>query len=353
MPMKLFRILFAAALFAIAMPGQWRRVEPPKSPPQAETSAQDQEPVIRVEVEEVNVTCSVRDKNGRLIGDLKKEDFSLREDGKPQEIKRFARDTDMPLTLGLLVDVSPSQVRLIETERDAASQFFSEVLRQKDLAFLMTFGSEAELVQDLTGSAKLLRAGLEGLRVNASVTGLHPGPVPTSSQPRGTILFDAVYLAANERLRGQVGRKAMVLITDGIDQGSRVKIQEAIRAAHLADAIIYAIDYYDPGFYNRGGGWGSGGGSWGYGGGSDGDLRKMAEETGGRVFKVDRKHTLSDVFRDLQEELRSQYSLSYTPTNTARNGEFRKIEIKARDGELKVQARKGYFATGSDAKDSE
>ncbi|HWR52939.1 MAG TPA: VWA domain-containing protein [Bryobacteraceae bacterium] len=343
MPVKPFRILLAATLFAIALPGQWRRVE--QAPAQTEPSSQDQETVIRVEVEEVNVTCSVRDRNGRLIGDLTKEDFALREDGKPQEIKRFARDTDIPLTLGLLVDVSPSQERLIETEKDAASQFFSSVLRQKDLAFLMTFGSEAELVQDLTGSAKLLRAGLDELRVNASVAGLHPGPVPTSSQPRGTILYDAVYLAANERLRGQVGRKAMVLITDGIDQGSRVKIQEAIRSAHMADAMVYAIYYYDPGAYNRGGGWG-------YGGGSDGDLRKMAEETGGRVFKVDRKHTLGDVFRELQEELRSQYSLSYTPTDTARNGEFRKIEIKARDGDLKVQARKGYFATGGDPKDS-
>lgn len=344
--MKPFRILFAAAFFTFALPGQWRRIEPPAAPPQAEPSGQDQETVIRVEVEEVNVTCSVRDRNGRLVGDLKKDDFSLREDGKPQEIKRFARDTDIPLTLGLLVDVSPSQGRLIETEKDAASQFFSDVLRPKDLAFLMTFGSEAELVQDLTGSAKLLRAGLDGLRVNASVGGLHPGPVPTASQPRGTILFDAVYLAANERLRGQVGRKAMVLITDGIDQGSRVKIQDAIRAAHMADAMVYAIDYYDPGFYNRGGGWG-------YGGGADSDLRKMAEETGGRVFKVDRKHRLSDVFRELQEELRSQYSLTYTPTNTARNGEFRKIEIKAREGELKVQARKGYFAVAGGSKASE
>ena len=142
--------------------------------------------------------------------------------------------------------------------------------------------------------------------------GLHPGPVPTVSQPRGTVLFDAVYLAANEKLTREVGRKVLVLITDGVDQGSRMRREQAIEAAHKADAVVYSIYYVDPGAY---GGWGPGG---------DGDLRKMSEETGGRVFKVDRKHSLQDVFRDLQEEMRSQYAIGYTPINEQRDGGFRR-----------------------------
>jgi len=206
------------------------------------------------------------------------------------------------------------------------------VLRPKDMAFLISFGSEAELLQDFTGSPKLLRAALDQLRVNAQVGGLHPGPVPTANTPRGTILFDAVYLAATEKLKGEVGRKAIVLITDGVDQGSRYTRSQAIEAAHRADAIIYSVYYVDPRFY----GWGGGGG--------DGDLKRMSEETGGRLFKVDRKHTLEAIFDELQKELRSQYTIAYSPSNPVRDGGFRRIEIKTLDKDLRVQARKGYYA---------
>ncbi len=311
------------------MGAQWRRVEEQK--PQAE----DQAPVIRMDVELVNITCSVRDRNGRLIPNLTKDDFLVREDGKPQVLKVFSRDTDLPLTLGLLVDVSPSQERLIEVEKNAAARFFEQVLRPKDLAFLISFGSEAELLQDLTGSAKLLKSGLDDLRVRGDVGGVHPGPVPTMSQPHGTILYDAVYLAVTDRLRGQVGRKAIVVITDGIDQGSRIKPADALRATHLADTVVYEINYFDPAAY---------GGGWGFGGGGA-DLEKIVKDTGGRVFRVSKRHPLTEIFRQIQEELRSQYTLGYTPPpNAAGDGAFRKIEVKTRDNDLKVQARKGYFA---------
>jgi VWFA-related protein len=293
-------------------------------------------PTIKVDVDLVNILFNVRSKHGGLVGSLEKNDFTLFEDAKQQEIKYFTREADLPLTIGLLIDVSASQGNLIGIEQNAASQFFGSVIRPKDLAFLISFGAEAELLQDYTSSPKLLKAGLEGLKVNSSTGGLHPGPVPTVYQPRGTILYDAVYLAASEQLKGQVGRKVLVLITDGEDQGSRYKIQDAIEAAQKADAIIYGIYYVDRGFYMRNG--------WGFGGVSDGALRRMAEETGGRVFSVDRKNTLQDIFQQLQDEMRSQYAIGYTPTNSTKDGTFRRIEIRTNNTDWKVQARRGYYA---------
>ncbi len=296
----------------------------------------DQAPVIKVDVDIVNLLCSVRDKHGAYVPNLTKDDFTIFEDGKPQTIRYFNREKDLSLTIGLLVDVSGSQERLIDVERRAAIQFFASVLGKKDQAFLISFGTEAELLQDYTNSHRLLRDALEKLRVNAAVTGLHPGPVPTMSQPRGTVLFDAVYLATTDRLKGEVGRKAVVLITDGVDQGSRLKLYDAMTAAQKADAVIYGIYYVDPSAYGSGHGLGYTP--------SDSDLKKMSEETGGKLFRVGRKTSLDDIFRELQEELRNQYSIGYTPTNEAKDGKFRKIEIRMRDKDWKVQARKGYFA---------
>jgi VWFA-related protein len=298
--------------------------------------AQD-EPTIKVEVNVVNILFNVRDKRGGLIGNLNKDDFTIFEDGKQQDIKYFNRETDLPLTIGLLIDVSASQGNLIDIERNAAYQFFGSVLRKQDLAFLISFGSDAELLQDYTNSPALLRKGLEGLQVNSDVGGLHPGPVPTISQPRGTILYDAVYLAASDQLKGQVGRKVLVLITDGEDQGSRYKIAQAIESAQRADAIIYGFYYVDRAFYY--------GHGMVFGGVSDSELRRMAEETGGHVFHVDKKMTLQDAFTELQNEMRSQYAIGYTPTNGAKDGTFRRIEIRTNNKEWKVQARKGYYAS--------
>jgi VWFA-related protein len=301
----------------------------------------EEDPTIKVEVELVNILFSVRDKRNGLIANLTKDDFTIFEDGKQQDIKFFSRETDLPLTIGLLIDISASQQNLIAIEQNAASQFFSQVLRPKDLAFLISFGPDAELLQDYTNSAKLLRAGLKDLKVDAdsSYAAMHPGPVPTIYSPRGTVLYDAVYLAAADQLKGQVGRKALVLITDGEDQGSRYKIEQAIAAAQKADAIIYSIYYVDRMFYARySGGFGLGV--------SDGALKRMSEDTGGRVYRVNEKNnTLMDIFKQLQEEMRSQYVLGYIPSNSVKDGKFRKIEIHAGNKDYKVQARKGYFAS--------
>ncbi len=305
--------------------------QPQKPAPEPEP---DTAPIIKVDVDVVNILASVRNKKGGLVSTLTKDDFSLEEDGKPQTVKYFARETELPVTIGLLVDVSRSQERLIDIEKNAATQFFSQVLRKSDLAFLISFGEEVELLQDYTASPRLLRSGLDGLHVNAPVGGIMPGPVPTIYKARGTVLYDAVYLAADEKLKGQVGRKVLVLITDGVDQGSRLKIQEALLAAQKSDAIIYSIYYSDPGAYS----------SFDFGP-TDAALKRMSEETGGRVFKVDRKHPLNDAFTQIQEEMRSQYAIGYTPTNPQKDGTYRRIEIKTRDKDLKVQARKGYYAS--------
>lgn len=300
-----------------------------------------QDPVIKVDVARVNVLFSVRDKQGAYLNTLTQDDFEVREDGTLQELKSFSRETDLPLTLGLLVDVSISQQRLIEEERRAASLFFHQVLRPKDMAFLMSFGSEAELLQDSTASKQLLERGLADLRLNGPGPAgvINPGPIP--QQVRGTIMFDAVYLAAKEKLQTEVGRKAIILITDGVDHGSRVRIAEAIQTSLRADTIIYSVQYVDPAFYS--GGFGRGGIVMG-GGGGDSDLRKMAEETGGRMFRVDRRNTLEAIFKQISDEMRSQYSISYSSSNQAQDGSFRKLDIRAKNKDIKVQARKGYFA---------
>jgi VWFA-related protein len=296
--------------------------------------AQDQTPTLKVDVDVVSILASVRDKKNALMPSLQKEDFTVLEDGKPQTIKYFTKETDLPLTIGLLIDVSRSQENLIDIERRAATQFFTQVLRKKDMAFLISFGEECELLQDYTGSPRLLTEGMSQLRVSGGVGGLHPGPVPTISQPRGTVLWDAVYLAANEKLKGEVGRKVIVVITDGVDQGSRMTRNQAIEAAQKSDAVIYSIEYEDPRFHSM----------FGFGASGDGDLRKISDETGGHVYKVDRKNTLDQVFKELQDEMRSQYSIGYTPTNEAKDGGYRKLEIRTANKDMKVQARKGYYA---------
>jgi len=302
-------------------------------------AASAQDTVIKVDVDLVNVLCSVRNKGNGLVGNLEKSDFKLFEDGKEMEIKYFTRETDLPLTIGMLVDTSKSQENLIEPESRAAYEFFKVVLRKKDMAFLMQFGAEAELLQDNTGSAKMLQDGLRQLRLSVPVGGLHPGPVPTQQNVAGTILFDAVYLAANEKLKGEVGRKVIVVITDGDDTGSKTPRDRATEAAQKADTIIYFIDYEDPRYH------GGGFGRISFGGSGDADMHKMSAETGGRVFKVDRKNTLDDIFKDLQDEMRSQYSIGYTSPHPQKDSSYHKIEIRTSNKDYKVQARKGYYAT--------
>jgi VWFA-related protein len=346
MKISLFLFVAVATVFSFTLAhGNAQQVATTPATQQVEKSAQqaaadakqqvvdDGAAPIQVNVDVVNLYCSVHNKQNGLVSNLEKTDFDLAEDSKPQTIKYFSKETDMPLTIGLLVDVSNSQRNLIEVERSAASNFFSSVLKKKDVAFLISFGADSDLLQDLTASPRLLREGLNRLKLNGGVTGgITPGTIPTKA--RGTVLYDAVYLASNDMLSKEVGRKAIILITDGEDQGSDETEKAAIEAAQRADAIIYGILYVDRGFY--------GGFGMGYGGASV--LKRMAEETGGRLFEVGRKNTLDQIFTQIQEEMRTQYLIGYTPTNSAKDGSYRRIDLRTHDKDQKVQVRKGYYA---------
>src|SRR5713226_6191787 len=285
---------------------------------------------IRVEVDLVSVLCSVRDQHGALVNNLKQDDFILLEEDKPQIVRHFERETDLPLTVGLLVDTSNSQVRLIEHERRAAAQFFAQVIRPRDTAFLVSFDARTDLLMDKTSSPKAIKAGLEKLRENSPR--LQRGG---TGRPRGTVMYDAIHLAATDRLRHEPGRKAIVLITDGMDVGSKLRIDDAIDAAQKADAIIYSIYYVDSKAYS--------GADWANRRGRS-VLLDMSEQTGGRFFRVDRKHALKHIFDQIQHEMRSQYALDFVSSDHTRDGLYRRLQVILRDPNLTAQARKGYYA---------
>jgi VWFA-related protein len=291
---------------------------------------QDQTPTFRKNVNVVNVFFTVKDKHGALVPNLTRDEFEVREDGKPETIKYFSAETNLPLTLGILIDSSGSMQNMLPEEKIVAGDFLRQVITDKDLAFVISFDIDVDLLQDLTSDVHLLRQGLEKARINVGTggggfPGIGQGPVPVS-RPKGTLLYDGVYLASDEVLSKQVGRKAMVVLTDGVDQGSRLRIKDAIEAAQKADAMCYVLLISDPHY------------------GSDPhEMGQMAEQTGGRMITVNNPDKLGKAFKEISDELRSQYSLGYTPTNEKHDGTFRKIEVKSKNG-YKVQARRGYYA---------
>jgi len=313
-------LLLLGALVCVAGGVWWAAAQEP--PPPSEHR-------LRVEVGVVNIYCTVKDKKGGLVTDLQQGDFEVFEDGKRQEVKYFARETDRPLTLALLIDTSISQQDILPTEKETAAQFLHQVLRPSDLALLATFDVNVDLLQDFTSEAERLEQALQRARINAPVAA---GPFPRS--PAGTRLHDAVYLAAREKLAAEVGRKALIVISDGVDWGSDVKLKQAIEAAHRADAMVYSLGVADPQYYYSRG--------MTYDG--RGPLNDLAKETGGRAIFPKDAEDLQEAFDQIAAELRSQYYLGYTPTNPARDGRFRKIEVKVKRGGLKVQARRGYYA---------
>lgn len=343
-------VLFAAfclALFATAAFAQFKPLNPSpaevakgKVPPPADgpdAVITDSGAVISLDVQVVNVFASVRDKKGRYINTLAKDDFILKEDGKAQDIKYFTSESNLPLTLGIIFDVSVSQENLLDEEKRSAKAFVDSVITEKDLAFVISFGPDSRLEQDLTSSHRMLAKAIGDLEIRGGVySPVTPGTNPTST-PRGTVLYDAVYVAAKDMLRTPVGRKAIILITDGLDQGSKVKIDEALREAQLSDVVVYSILHYDSSFH----------GPFGRGT-ADYDLGKMAKETGGTLFKPKRNESLHGIFGEIQEQLRNQYSIGYTPTNPATDGSYRKIDLNTKTKGLKVQTRNGYYAVKKD-----
>jgi VWFA-related protein len=323
-----------------ATPGQ--KTEDKKSQDQKpqDQSAGDQQPteILKVNVNIVSLFFNVKDKHGALMPNLTKDDFEIFEDSKQQTVKYFTPETNLPLTLGILIDSSGSQLRVLDMEKEVGGAFLKQILTDKDEAFVIDFNIDASLAQDFTRDVHRLQKALNSVKINSGVTmptlpGAGGGPVPTA-QAAGTVLFDAVYLSAHDMLAKEVGRKAMILLTDGEDEGSRLKIKDAIEAAQKADAIVYVLLCADRGFY--------GGMSVGYSG--EYDMRKLTEATGGRVINVGNKFDkLRDAFDQIAAELRSQYNIGFTSTNTKLDGTYRKIEIKNKQG-YKIQARAGYYA---------
>jgi VWFA-related protein len=290
-------------------------------------------PTLKVSIELVNVYAVVREKKGRLISDLNKDDFEVTEDGAVQEVKYFGRETETPLTLGMMIDTSPSQQRVLGTEKEEGTRFINQVIRPKDLAFVLHFDVETELLQDFTSDKKLLARALEETVINGGGQGPVPGTFP-NSMSGATHLYDATYLASTELLKHEIGRKVLILLTDGEDQGSRVKLNAALEAAQKSDVIIYSIEISDRMFYR----------SRGFGYSGDSVLKKLSEETGGRVISVNRAKDTATAFQAIADELRTQYLLGYTSTNPRHDGSFRKIHVRVRQGDYKVQARRGYYA---------
>ena len=336
---------------------------------------------IAVNARLVTIPVTVRDKKGVLITRLKQEDFALSEDGKPQTIRYFDREDDVPLTLGLLVDVSRSQSNALDQEREASSAFLDGMLvAERDKAFVVQFGSKVDLLADVTGSLGKLQAGLKKLDVEHPKFDSGDSGDPSDSQGSGsgdgrhggrgrggTALYDAIFLSSDEVIAKQQNRKALILLTDGVDSGSRESISGAIESAQRADTAVYAIYFKGeegqndhggsgfPGGGRRGGGFpGGGGGGFPGGGGRrspqqqsrpDGKkiLERITGETGGRMFEVTKKETLPQIYRQIAEELRSQYRIGFTPSD-ASDGYHKVVVDLPKDKNSYIQAREGFYS---------
>jgi VWFA-related protein len=384
-------LLLASVLFAPYLPAQQK----PSTPDQAPATTA---PTIAVDARLVNLPVVVRDKKGALIQNLTKDDFVLQVDGKPQSIRYFDKDTNLPLTLGLLVDTSLSQREVIDEERTASSTFLDQMLTTpKDRAFIMQFAAETELLQDLTSSRPLLQAALKEIDTPSKGSGSSDDSSPPR-RPRGgggTVLYDALFLASDELMSKQTGRKALIILSDGGDRGSRETLVKSIEAAQRADTIIYAIyfkgeqPHQDYPQHNRGGYPGGGGGGYpgggypgggypgggypgggypgggypgggypgGNGGGNNGgnypngpghidgkkNLERMAQETGGRFFEVKKNQNVAQIYNEIAEELRAQYRLGYTPSQDAASSGYHKIDLTLHQKGLLIQTRDGYY----------
>lgn len=332
-------------------------------------------PKFSSNVKVVNVFATVRDKDGHIVRNLTKDDFLLEEDGRPQTIRYFAQQSDLPLTLGLLVDTSGSERRMLGTEREASYTFFEQILRpDKDKAFLIHFDHDVELLQDLTSSRQRLEKALDQLDTpewgqsgqsggggnsGGGGYGGHGGRGGNGGRRGGTAFYDAIYLASDDLMSKQTGRKALIMLTDGEDNASKVSLEEAIRTAQRADTLAYSVRIANeeqdrPGGFGgpgmgRHGGWGGGGGPYGRGRSSnrpDGKkiLQQISKQTGGSYFEVSKKKPVDQIYSAIEEELRNQYSLGYTSDRPESETGYRKIQVSVKEKGLAVQARDGYFA---------
>jgi VWFA-related protein len=341
-----------------------------ESPNPGSANAGQQAPTVSVDVKVVNLLATVRDKHGKIVSSLTKDDFTLEEDNRAVPIRYFAKETDLPLVVGLLVDTSMSQRRVLDQERTASKSFLDQVLREKDTAFVIHFDKEVELLQDLTSSRPELEAALELLHTPAqndenspdsggsgsSGSGSPGGGRRGGMRRAGTLLYDAVYLASNELMQKQQGRKALIVLSDGVDRGSKETLETAIESAQRADTVVYSVLFEDDEGYGSRTSFGfpgMGGGGMGRPGGGrrspqeerpDGKkvLERISKETGGRLFKVSKKQPIEDIYSSIQEELRNQYSLGFTPDKTDAAG-YHKILLTTNQKDATVQTRDGFY----------
>jgi VWFA-related protein len=304
--------LLAVAALAPAPPGAMAAAEPAARPAQGP---------IRVQVNLVNLFATVRDKKTKkIINTLNKDDFKVTEDGVEQEISSFSRETNLPITLGLLIDTSGSEEGALAAEQEAAIRFLNRVMRKGDLAMVVSFDSDADLLARLTDDRSMLDRAIRRTRIAG---GGMPGPF--NDNPPGTVFYDAVYLACHDRLAQEAGRKALVIITDAEDNGSRVREEQAIEAAQRTDTVVHIL-LISNGFAN------------------ERAAKKLTDETGGRTIEVRSEKNLEQAFDQISEELRSQYTLGYYSTNTAHDGGFRKVKVESSVKDVDVLSRRGYYA---------
>ena len=311
----------------------------PAPPPAKPDTLQSRPPTgittLRVSVNLVDLFFVVHDKSGKLVPNLTRADCNVFEDDKQQTLKSFTAQTDLPLSIGILLDTSVSQQRVLPAEQKAASAFLHRILRPTDESFLISFDVTADLLADWTSNPDDLERALDAAQINSSSGNYANGTLPSITKSKGTLLYDAVYLASNDKLRKESGRKAMVLLTDGQDEGSEEKLQSAIEAAQKADAVVYVLLISDPGFY----------GTLDFS--SDGAMRKLVEATGGAVFPIGKNgKKLPAAFDTIESQLRTEYQATYTPSNPVQDGSYRHIRVACQQNgqPLKVQARQGYYA---------
>ncbi|HEV2276389.1 MAG TPA: VWA domain-containing protein [Acidobacteriaceae bacterium] len=336
-----FPALYGRPLAAQAAPSPDAPPQGPAGDPNENDQVQPLE-TLKVNVNLVSLYYTVHDKRGALIPSLTKDDFTIYEDKVPQTIKNFTAESDLPLTLGILLDTSGSQQNVLPMEQQAGGAFLERILRAKDEAFLISFDVNVDLLSDYTSNARALERAMNKAQINVGtggggVPGIGQGPMPTSNTPRGTLLYDAIFLAAHDKLSQETGRKALIVLTDGEDQGSQEKLEGAIEAAQRANTLVYVILIADRGFYGRG--------MYTIGYTGDSQMKKMADATGGRVIDVGNNgNKMQAAFAQIEQELRTEYVASYTPTNTKLDGTYRKIDMDVKGDGLKAQVRKGYYA---------
>jgi VWFA-related protein len=294
-----------------------------------------QDPVFTADSRVVTLLAGVRDADGRLIADLNKEDFALAEDGRPVEIRYFSRETELPLTVGLLVDTSSSQWAVLERERRGAYSFLERVLRpDRDTALVMSFDAKVKILCPPTAALSDLRKGLNAadlpLRKNVK---LKPGMEPKKKDLSGGTKLQTAVLQCSDRFMLQAsGRKALLLLTDGVDEGSRTTLDQAIEHAQRADTVVFSILYADPR----------------HNGGLQVErgqriLTELARQTGGGFFTVTKERTLEQILDEIRAELRTQYSIGFVPYG-GQAGEYRKLSLRTIRAGLSVQARAGYYS---------